>query len=172
LRSTENYCAVETLGDGLEIEIRALRSDDHDDFITAVGETSPQSLYRRFFAAKPHFTDAEKSFFLNPDFVKHVALVAVLENCQKPTIVGGGRYVVTEPGKAEVAFMVVDKHQGHGIGAALLRNIVTIARNAELHELTAEVLATNRAMLNVFERSGLDYSVRTRSGVVHVVVQL
>jgi GNAT superfamily N-acetyltransferase len=34
-------------------------------------------------------------------------------------IVGGGRYVLVEPGKAKVAFAVIDEYQGQGIGAAL-----------------------------------------------------
>ena len=82
--------------------------------LTAVGRTSTQSLYRRFFTVRRHFSEAEASFFLNPDFITHVALVAVAEEDGKPVIAGGGRYVVIKPGQAEVAFAVVDQFQGQG----------------------------------------------------------
>ncbi len=48
-----------------------------------------------------------------------MALVAVMEEGGRPAIVGGGRYIVEQPGQAEVAFVVVDRHQGQGIGSAL-----------------------------------------------------
>jgi RimJ/RimL family protein N-acetyltransferase len=138
----------------------------------AVDRTSAQSLYRRFFGAKRGFTEREVAFFLNVDFVNHVALVAVLEEGGRPVIGGGGRYVIVQPGKAEVAFVVVDQYQGQGIGAALLRHLVAIAREAEIKELIAEVLPENTAMLKVFEKSGLRRTTRREPGLVHVALQL
>jgi RimJ/RimL family protein N-acetyltransferase len=166
------YSATETLPNGRRIEIRALRPDDRDRLTDAVDDASPQSLYRRFFGAKRFFTEEEIRFFVNVDFIDHVALVAVAEEDGHPAIVGGGRYVVDAPGKAEVAFMVVDRYQGQGIGAALMRHLTLIAREAGLRELTAEVLSSNKAMLKVFERSGLRLSTRQEAGSTHVALQL
>ena len=67
---------------------------------------------------------------MDVDFVDHVALVAVVEEDGRPMIAGGGRYVVVQPGQAELAFAVVDEYQGQRIGAALLRHLVAIARAA------------------------------------------
>jgi hypothetical protein len=83
---------------------------DRADLIAAVGRSSAQSLYRRFFAVKRDFAEPEIEFFLNVDFVNHVALVAVVDESGRPVIAGGGRYIVVEPGKAEVAFAVVDQY--------------------------------------------------------------
>ncbi len=110
------YSAAEVLRNGRRIEVRALRPSDRADLLAAVDRTSAQSLYRRFFGARRGFTDQEIAAFLKVDFVRHVALVAVVEEGGQPVIVGGGRYVVVEPGKAEVAFTVVDQYQGQGIG--------------------------------------------------------
>jgi GNAT superfamily N-acetyltransferase len=166
------YSAIATLRDGRQIEICALRSDDRDDLIAAVGRASDQALYRRFFAAKREFSEKEITFFLNVDFVNHVALVARLEEGGRAMIVGGGRYIVVQPGKAEVAFAVVDQYQGQGIGAALMRHLAVIARNAGLEELIAEVLPDNRPMLKVFEKSGLCVKANRESGIVHVTLRL
>jgi RimJ/RimL family protein N-acetyltransferase len=166
------YSAIETLRNGKRIEIRALRPQDREGMLSAVSRTSSDSLYRRFFAVRRHFTETEESFYLNTDFVGHVALVALTEENDQPIIVGGGRYVVTQPGQAEVAFTVVDKYQGQGVGAALLRHLTAIARQAGLRELIAYVLPDNRAMLKVFEKSGLKYTAQRESNAINVKIGL
>ncbi len=166
------YSAVELLPDGRRVEIRALKPSDQVDFVAAVARVSPRSLYRRFFGAKRSFSEAEREFFLNVDFVNHVALVAVVEDRKPAMIVGGGRYVVVQPGTAEVAFVVVDEFQGQGIGALLMRHLVTLARDAGLRTLIANVLPENISMLKVFEKSGLGLSTKRDAGVVHVALQI
>jgi GNAT superfamily N-acetyltransferase len=166
------YSAVETLRDGRHVDIRAIQPGDQAGLLAAVEQSSAQSLHRRFFGVKRFFSDKEIAFFLNVDFVDHVALVAVLAEAGRTTIVGGGRYVVVRPGTAEVAFAVVDEFQGQGVGSALMRHIAIIARSAGLVELIAEVLPENSSMLKVFERSGLGCRVQRESGTVHVTLRL
>src|SRR5262245_1179762 len=103
-----SYTAVETMRDGRRFDIRAFRPADRDDMLAAASRTSAQTLYRRFFSAKRHFSDSEVAFFLNVDFVNHVALVALAQEEGRAVIVGGGRYVLVQPGSAEVAFVVID----------------------------------------------------------------
>jgi RimJ/RimL family protein N-acetyltransferase len=167
-----SYSAIATLRDGRPLEIRALRPDDRDELAAAVGRASSQSLYRRFFGAKRYFSEQEIAFFVNVDFVNHVALVACVEEDGRAVIVAGGRYIVVQPGSAEVAFVVVDQYQGQGIGAALMHHLAEIARGAGLKELIAQVLPDNAAMLKVFEKSGLPFDARREPGVVHVTLQL
>src|SRR5262245_47549644 len=166
------YSADERLRDGRRLEIRALRPDDRADLVAAVGRTSAESLYRRFFSVRRDFTEKETTFFLNVDFVDHVALVAVVEEGGRPAIVGGGRYIVLSPGKAEVAFAVIDPYQGQGIGAALMRHLDAIAGAAGLEELIAEVMPENSAMLRVFEKSGLHLETTREPDVVHVTLRV
>src|SRR6185295_10500683 len=133
-----SYAAVEVLRDGTRAEIRALRPDDRAAILAAVDHTSERSLYRRFFAAKRSFSEREIAFFLNIDFARHAALVAVVRPGDGgEEIVGGGRYIVLQPGRAEAAFSVVE---GRGLGTVLLRHLATIARDAGLYEFVAEVL--------------------------------
>jgi hypothetical protein len=98
------YSAVETLLDGRRVDIRALRQDDRAELLAAVGRTSLESLYRRFFTVKRGFTEQETAFFLNIDFVDHVALVAVVEEASRPVIVRGARYIVLRPRKSRGSF--------------------------------------------------------------------
>jgi RimJ/RimL family protein N-acetyltransferase len=160
------------LRNGRPVEIRALRPDDRAGLIAAVERASAQSLFRRFFAAKRGFTEKEIAFFVNIDFINHVALVAVVDEDGHPVIVGGARYIVGQPGTAEVAFAVVDEHQGRGIGTALMRHLAAIARRAGLNELVAEVLPDNGPMLKVFENSGFHLTKKRTSEVVHIALSL
>ena len=167
-----NYSAIDQMRDGRTLEIRALKPSDEADMLAAVDRIGTQSLYRRFMGAKRGFSDKERAFFLNVDFVNHVALVAAVNEQERTTIVAGGRYIVERPGMAEVAFAVVDDYQGQGIGAVLLRHLATLARHAGLKEFTAEVLPDNTPMLKVFERSGLTFSSKWSPDGVHAVLQL
>jgi RimJ/RimL family protein N-acetyltransferase len=167
-----DYSAVEQLRDGRPVEIRALRPADRAGLLETVAHMSEEARYRRFFAPKRTFTEREIDYYLNVDFVSHVALVAVLEEGGRPVIAGGGRYIVSEPGRAEVAFALDDPHQGLGIGTRLMRHLVAIARAAGLRELVAEVLPENAAMLKVFERCGLAATTRREGGVVHLTMTL
>jgi len=166
------YSAAEATRDGRKLEIRALRPQDKDDMRAAVDRASAQSLYRRFFGAKRSFSDKEVAFFVNVDFLKHVALVAVVEEGDQAAIVAGGRYIVQQSGAAEIAFVVIDDYQKQGIGAALLRHLAILGRGAGVKEFTAEVLPENIPMLKTFEKSGLKMSTKREQGTVHVKLQL
>jgi RimJ/RimL family protein N-acetyltransferase len=172
MMNAAKYCVVNLMRDGRPMEIRALKAEDRADLLGAVERTSEQSLYRRFFGMKRGFSEKEIEFFVNVDFVNHVALVATVEQGNRTVIVGGGLYVIVQPGTAEVAFAVVDEYQGQGIGGALLRHLVAIARDAGLAKLVAEVLPDNIPMLKVFEKSGLRYATRREGRVVHVTLRL
>lgn len=67
---------------------------------------------------------------------------------------------MVQPGRAELAFVVIDAYQGQGIGTMLMRHLLAIARQAGLSELTAEVLSDNAAMLGVFRR--FDFSSKSQ----------
>jgi RimJ/RimL family protein N-acetyltransferase len=166
------YSAIETLRDGRRVEIRALRPEDRSDLAAAVDRASAQSLYRRFFAVKRGFTEQETDFFVNVDFVDHAALVALVDEDGRATIVGGGRYVLVQAGRAEVAFAVIDEYQGQSVGAALMRHLAAISREAGLQELVAEVLPENIPMLKLFEKCGCRMSTRREAQVVHVTLGL
>ena len=167
-----NYSAHEYLRDGRPVEIRALRPDDEPDMLAAIDRTGAESLQRRFFVTKRGFSEKEKAFFMDIDFVNHVALVAVIDEGGRPAIVGGSRYVVTDAGVAEVAFVVIDSCQGQGIGALLTRHLTGLARAAGLKELVADVLPGNVAMRKVLEKFGFRTARSMDPQVVHLTLPL
>jgi RimJ/RimL family protein N-acetyltransferase len=166
------YSVREQLRDGRPVEIRALRTDDETEMLAAVDRTASESLRRRFFVTKRGFSEKEKSFFMHIDFVNHVALVAEINEGSKRAIIGGGRYIVTTPGEAEVAFVVVDAYQGQGLGSLLTRHLVGLARAAGLKHLAADVLPENVSMRKVLDNFGFRAARSVDPQVVHLTLPL
>ena len=63
--------------------------------------------------------------------------------------VAGARYIRITPHQAEVAITVRDDFQKKGIGAELLRQLVLLARDEGIRELTANISSNNRAVLQL-----------------------
>jgi acetate---CoA ligase (ADP-forming) len=163
-----NYSANEVLRDGGSIHIRAIRADDKERLLDHFRHMSQDSIYHRFFGLKHSLTDQELIRFTEIDFVNHVALVATLRAAGDERFIGIGRYVTTGPTRAEVAFAVLDEHQGRGIGTVLLDHLGRVARAAGITEFQADVLGDNNRMLEVFAKSGFRVNRSTDAGVVHL----
>lgn len=101
-----SYSAVETLRDGRPVEIRALKPEDRADLLAAVDRTSQQSLYRGFFLRDAASASGRRNMW---------RWWRTVHEGGRAAIVGGGRYSVVEPEKAEVAFAVVDEYHRQGL---------------------------------------------------------
>ncbi len=167
-----SYHVAETLNDGREVKIRAQRPEDREALLVAVSRASKETLYHRFLVTKRNFSEEEQHFFLDIDYVKHVVLVAETVEDGSPVIIGGCRYIVVEPGRAEVAFSVIDAYQKKGVGTALMRRLGAIGREAGLTEFFAEVLSDNAPMMKVFKRSGLATTTKLEGPVFSVSINL
>ena len=167
------YSVREHLRDDRPITIRALRPDDRAGMLAAIGRTSMQSLQRRFFVPKKGFSEREMAFFLDIDFRiprRHRRGNRLKMDARSSC--GGGRFIVVQPGQAEIAFIVVDAYQGQGIGTILMRHLAVLARDAGLKELVAEVLPENTAMLKLFKKFGFRPDSKGSPQVVHLTLQL
>ena len=172
MSNAATYAAQERLRDGRLVNILALRPEDEPDMLAALAQASVQSLQRRFFVMKRHFSDKERAFFMDVDFENHVALIARVEETGQNILIGGCRYIVSEPDRAEMAFMVVDGWQGRGVGSILMRHLINLGRDAGLKELTAEVLPENTAMRKIFTRFGFKAAPRKDPQIVSLMLTL
>jgi len=167
-----HYSATETLRDGRTFLIRAHQPEDREGILAAFGRASPWSMYLRFFAPKRVLSDRDAEYFLSVDFVDHIAILAVVEESGRPTVVGGASYDLIAPGTAEISFAIIDEYQGQGIGGALMRHLAKIGREAGLKEFVAEVLTENAPMLKVFKGSGLPMTSKAEGQEIHVTLRL
>jgi RimJ/RimL family protein N-acetyltransferase len=171
-----NYRAVEQLRNGMTVIVRAIRPDDKERLLDAFRNLEKESVYTRFFTAKSELSDREIKWATEVDFEKNMALVVTISEGKDETIIGGGRYISYDvPGglrNAELAFMVEEDFHGLGIAGRLLKHLIGIAREMGIAMLEAEVLTGNKAMLNVFARSGLPMKQSPEGKVVHLTLDL
>jgi GNAT superfamily N-acetyltransferase len=71
-----------------------------------------------------------------------------------------------DPTQAEVAFVVADEFQHHGIATLLLHQLALQARGAGVTHLVAEVLAENKPMLSVFHGAGFPIQSKSDWGTI------
>jgi GNAT superfamily N-acetyltransferase len=67
---------------------------------------------------------------------------------------------------------VIDEFQGKGVGSALMRHLICLARRASLKQLVADVLPENSAMINILKKSGMPCTITRTKGVVHVALNV
>jgi GNAT superfamily N-acetyltransferase len=112
------------LRDGKTAHIRPIQPGDADLMVDFYSRVSDESKYYRFFSPMPNLSERDLQRFTHVDYVDRVALV--LTSAGK--MIAVGRYDTVEPGRAEVAFLVEDGHQGRGIGQLLLEHLAQAGR--------------------------------------------
>lgn len=141
---------------GMPLLLRPVRISDEPllkDFFYSISENS---MYRRFISQRRDMPHERLQRFVGIDYNKEMAVVAVIENGVKETIVGEGRFWRNEnTHTANVAFVVADEYQNMGIGTELLSYLIFLAKKQGLLGFTAEVLKENRPMQHLFEKTGL-----------------
>ena len=162
----------ETLRNGSEICIRALRPDDGERMAEAFGKLDPESIYTRFFGPKMAVTEADLRRIREIDFESYVALIATVIQDGHEVVIASSSYSRLGADAAEVAFIVEEDYQGLGIARRLLGHLGRIAVDRGLTRFEAEVLPQNRSMLRVFTACGWPILTRTADGTVHVTLAL
>ena len=147
------------------LRVRPIRPDDAAALVAFHDGLSRQSQYLRFFTTHPHLSAREVERFTVVDYRNRLALVIQLG----PDLIGVGRFDRLEgTSSAEVAFVVSDVYQHHGLASMLLRRLAAAAIERGIDRFFAETLPTNQAMLAVFRESGYQVSSRFDQGVVKV----
>jgi acetyltransferase len=77
-----------------------------------------------------------------------------------------------DPTAGEIALVVRDDQQRHGIGTFLLRQLLQAAQLNSITSLSANMLAENSAMLRLIRALGLPYTATTRYGETQVIVHV
>jgi RimJ/RimL family protein N-acetyltransferase len=157
-----------TLRDGATLYIRAIRPDDTGRLRAFHASLSFESIVFRFFRAVPELPQELAERFTHVDYNDRMALVATRGESAEDEILAVARYDRTGAQEAEVAFVVQDRWQGHGIATALLYRLAAYARAHDITTFVAYTLGTNQPMLDVFRYCGFPHTSRYRDGEVEV----
>lgn len=151
--------------DGRRLTLRPISPEDGEALVAFHATLSAESVYYRFFSWHPRLSPDEVRRFTVVDGAERVALVVVDEQA----IVAVGRYDRRAgTGDAEVAFVVTDTHQNHGLATLLLARLADIARANGIDTFVAETLADNHRMRRVFTDAGYQVQAALDGGVVEV----
>src|SRR5579872_1592609 len=142
------------LADGRVAEIRPIVPGDAVALRDDLGaHLSEESLYFRFFTPRRSIPQSELDHFATVDYSSRLALVAFVDD----TLVAVARFErLADSGEAEVAFTVRDDQQGRGLGMVLLEHLASAARARGVRMFSADTLAQNHRMLQVFRHAGFD----------------
>jgi GNAT superfamily N-acetyltransferase len=146
------------LRDGSSVTVRPVSLEDEPALRSFLEGLCLEAQRMRFFTGAANMvfaahlgaaTDAE-----------HRGLIA---HDETGALVGHATYVKFTETRAEVAVEVADHLHGRGLGTILIERLAAIAEQGGITHFVAEVLAENRAMLDVF-REGFDGRVVRNQG--------
>ncbi len=151
------FKTTHVLHDGTLLNFRPMHPTDEPRLTELFHALSKETIYYRFMSRMKF---VQRKVIQNFVYINHrtdVAIVATLPEAHGEEIIAIGRYYLDEKSNlAEVAFVVRDEWQNHGIGTALFRHLTLIARRNGLGGFTAEVLKANRSMQRVIYKSECD----------------
>jgi len=150
---------------GLDILLRPAKISDESllkDFFYGL---SDDSKYLRFFSQRKDMPHTRLQEYEVLDYTKRMVILAILAKTEREDVIGLGQYDVNEDTHyAEVAVVVKDEFQSHGVGTELLSYLTFLAKRQGILGFTAEVLAENSQMLRILEKLGFQVEKRTDDG--------
>jgi GNAT superfamily N-acetyltransferase len=146
------------LRDGSSVRVRPVSVEDEPVLRSFLNGLCLEARRMRFFTGAA-----------NMAFAAHLGAAAdaehrgLIAHDETGMLVGHATYVKLDETRAEVAVEVADHLHGRGLGTILIERLAAIAERNGITHFIAEVLAENRAMLDVF-REGFDGRVVRNQG--------
>ena len=114
-----------------------------------------RSRYNRFLGAMSELPQTLLDHFIHVGEADRFSVVATMKIDGFETIVGEARYAFNaETSTFEFGLSIDDRWQGHGIGAALLKNLECRAAALGARSLFGDTLRSNEAMIGLARKSG------------------
>ena len=138
------------------VRFRALKPSDEEEMRRLFYRFSDEAIYYRYFTPIKTMPHAKMQSYVNVDYRDVLSVVGLVGPPGQGRIIAEARFARhKDKPYVDVAFVVDADYQGLGIATYLFRMLARLARQRGARGMTADVLATNHAMLKVFEKSGL-----------------
>ena len=146
--------------DGTEYLIRPIVPEDAEREIAFVRSLSKESRYRRLMYSLREPSRDMVEPYVNVDYDRRMALVALYGAPGREQIIGVARYAWDDDAAAhEFAVVVTDEWQGRGVGTRLLEELGEYARAHGVRRLYGRVLQDNVQMLSLARKLGFSSGV-------------
>lgn len=158
----EELVRTRYLFDGTEVLIRPIRADDKTMEQEFVQHLSTESRYRRFMSTLKELPPGKLKYLTEIDYVKHLALVAIIQQDGHAVEIGVARYCADPSGtRCEFAIAIDDDWQGSGVAGILMLALIDAARARGMQKMEAFILASNDKMIKFARQLG--FAVRRDS---------
>ena len=155
LDQLRQYSDVLRSKSGEAVTLRFVEPRDGDGIQNYFRGLSSRSRYNRFFGAMNQLPATLLDRFIHVGEADQFSVVATMLVDGFETIVGEARYAFeSETGSFEFGMSIDDRWQGHGIGAALLKNLECLAAAFGATTLFGDTLRSNETMLALARKSG------------------
>jgi RimJ/RimL family protein N-acetyltransferase len=148
--------------------VRPIRPDDTGRLQAFHARLSPESIEYRYFHPVPVLSPEWVERLTHVDYDGRMALVATIGGGADEQIIAVVRYERIGPATAEVAFLVEDRWQGHGIATQLLYHLAAYAARRGFTTFVAEIMSTNTAMRDVVRLAGYPFATKYETGCVEI----
>ncbi|MFP4037520.1 MAG: GNAT family N-acetyltransferase [Desulfobacteraceae bacterium] len=167
----EELSCIHTFKDDLIVRFRPIRASDVDEMRRLFYRFSDESVYYRYFSPVKTMPHKKMQDYVNIDYRSTMSIVGLVGEPGEGRIIAEGRYVLgKESPYADVAFVVDDAYKGKGIATFVFHYLIKTAKERGIKGFTADVLASNKAMLKVFEKSSYPVKAVVESGVYELTI--
>ena len=150
-----------TFRDGTTVRFRAIKPSDEEEMRRLFYRFSDKAIYYRYFAPIKTMPHAKMQAYVNVNYRDVLSVVGLVGPLGQGRIIAEARFARDQDKPTgDVAFVVDEAYQGLGIATYLYHMLARLARLRGVRRMTADVLATNQAMMKVFEKGV--YPIRTR----------
>jgi len=167
----ENLSRVHTFKGGLAVRFRAIKPSDEEEMRRLFYRFSDEAIYYRYFSPVKTMPHEKMQEYVNVDYRATLSIVGLVGDPGQDRIIAEARYSQL-PGEtfADVAFIVDEAYQRRGIATYLLQTLIDVAKESGITGFSADVLATNRSMLNVFEKAPFPVQAVLDGGAYHLKI--
>ena len=157
----------------LHVRFRAIKASDEDQMRRLFYRFSDKAIYYRYFSPIKTMPHAKMQAYVNVDYQDVLSVVGLVGDPGQQTLIAEAR-IAKYPDKpfVDVAFVVDEEYQGHGIATFLYQMLARLGKERGAVTMTADVLASNRTMLKVFEKGVFPVTAKLEGGAYALSIDL
>jgi acyl-CoA hydrolase/GNAT superfamily N-acetyltransferase len=164
-------CCAHVFKDGLKVSFRPIKPSDEDQMRMLFYRFSDQAVYSRYFTSIKTMPHKKMQEYVNVNYNHIMSIVGIVEAAGTEKIIAEARYVRTRQDSfADTAFIVDEEYHSKGIASYLFELLIRTAREEGVRGFTADVLATNKAMLKVYEKSPFPVQTVLSRGIYELTI--
>jgi GNAT superfamily N-acetyltransferase len=158
---------------GVTVRFRAIKPSDEEEMRRLFYRFSDEAIYYRYFSPIQTMPHAKMQAYVNVDYRDVLSVVGLVGPPGRGRIIAEARYARHKDRPyVDVAFVVDEEYQGLGIASYLFKTMARLAQQRGAKGITADVLATNQAMLKVFEKGGYPVKSHIEEGAYSLTIAL